>query len=251
MPVKKFKADTEHGYIGDTKFTPKAKIHNESLFTVKYRMDREIEILKTQTDPLERERTEAYILALEMQLHGVQSAPKVSIVTEAAEKQKRASRFKEDNDVAAWGRWFKKEYPGIPYTIDKVAQSRSKVGGNVHKASAYQSGNPDIFIQSPQAGFSGCYIEQKRDDGIFYSGTKILKPGNDNHNIFQSLYHADLREQGYWVMFSISLEATKKITQRYMAGNPYTQQVFEYYCKPEHYCIFEGRKHFKPVTVRP
>lgn len=186
----------------------------------------------------------------EFGLIGVKSGKAAKIITEQQNKANNASRFKEDNDVAAWGKWFKETYPGVPFTIDKVAQRRSKLSGAIHKASAYQSGNPDIFIQSPRAGFSGAYIEAKRDDSIFYKGTRILKPGNDNHNIWQSLYHATLREQGYWVMFSISLEATKKITERYMAGNPFTQQVFEYYCKPEDYVIFEHHKHFKPVKEK-
>src|SRR6202000_2383652 len=126
---------------------------------------------------------------------------------DAEDKAKRASKFKEDNIVNAWAKWFKATYPNIPYTIDKVAQRRSKLGGVIHKAHAYQSGNPDIFVQSAKAGFHGLYIEQKTSDDIFYKGTKILKPGSDCHLIWQSLYHADLRKQGYWVMFSISLEA--------------------------------------------
>lgn len=223
-------------------------VYNEPYSITKMKLDRERLILsENYTD-----ETAAYILALEMQLNGVRSAPKRGEITTTQEiKDKQASRFKEDNDVAAWGKWFKEQYPGIPYTIDKVAQHRSSFGGAIHKSSAYQSGNPDICIQTPRAGFSGAYIEQKRDDSIFYKGTKILKPGSENHNIWQSLYQADLREQGYWIMFSISLEATKKITERYMAGNPYKQVVFEYYCKPEDYPIFEGHKHFKPIKNKP
>lgn len=170
------------------------------------------------------------------------------VFTEAEDKAKRASRHAEDNIVSTWGKWFKATYPNIPYTIDKVAQSRSKLGGVIHKGAQYRKGNPDIFIQSPQAGFAGCYIEQKKNEEIFYKGTRILKPGNDNQHIWQSLYHADLRKQGYWVMFSISLESTKKITERYMAGNPYPIQIFEYYCKPEDYGMFEFHPDFKPYT---
>lgn len=179
---------------------------------------------------------------------GVKSAKTIKIVHENEDALKRKSRHAEDNIVSAWGKWFKQTYPNIPYTIDKVAQQRSKLGGVIHKASQYQKGNPDIFIQSPKGGFAGCYIEQKKSEDIFYKGTRILKPGSDNQHIWQSLYHADLREQGYWVMFSISLESTKNITERYMAGNPYPMQVFEYYCKAEDYAIFEGNKHFKPTT---
>lgn len=198
----------------------------------------------TFTDP----ETKAAIA--ELRVMGVRDAPKVKVVTEAQDKANRASRHEEDNIVSAWGKWFKVEYPNVPYTIDKVAQSRSQLGGVIHKASQYQKGNPDIFIQSPKAGFAGCFIEQKRNDDIFYKDTRILKPGSDNQLIWQSIYHTDLRDQGYWVMFSISLESTKKITERYMAGNPYPMQVFEYYCKPEDYGIFEGNKNFKPIINR-
>lgn len=187
----------------------------------------------------------------QMKMMGIKGKATPKVLTEAEDKAKRASFFEEDNIVNSWAKWFKKEFPQIPYTIDKVAQKRSGFRGAIDKAAAYQRGNPDIFIQTPRSSFAGCYIEQKKNDDIFYAGTRILKPGNDNQHIWQSLYHADLREQGYWVMFSISLESSKKISTRYMAGNPYSMQVFEYYCKPEDYLMFEGMKHFKPVKERP
>lgn len=194
-----------------------------------------------------REQFESLSPVDQLKVMGVKSAPKRSVVTEAEDKAKKASKFKEENIVNAWAKWFKLTYHNIPYTIDKVAQTRSKLGGMIHKAASYQRGNPDIFIQSSKAGFSGLYIEQKTSDDIFYSGTKILKPGSDNRMVWQSLYHADLREQGYWVMFSISLEASQKIASRYMEGNPYKMVVFDYYCKPEDYPMFDSNKNFKPV----
>ena len=209
-----------------------------------------------------KERFAALPLHEQLQMQGFRSKANSRVYTEAEDKAKSASRFAEDTMIVKWAKWFKTEYPGIPYVVDKVAQQRSKLGGSIHKGQAYRQGNPDINIQcsrgtwhSDDMGrlvpFHGAYIEQKKSDDIFYAGTKILKPGSDNHNIWQSLYHADLREQGYWVMFSISLEATQKMTKRYMDGNPYKQQVFEYYCKPEDYRIFEGFKHFNPVKERP
>lgn len=186
---------------------------------------------------------------IEYGLLGVRSSKTAKIITEADDKAKRNARFEEENIVNSWAKWFKGQYPSIPYTIDKVAQRRSKLGGTIHKAAAYASGNPDIFVQCAKGGFNGLYIEQKKSMDIFYKDTRILKPGSDNHNIWQSLYHADLREQGYWVMFSVSLESSKKITERYMSGNPYPMQVFEYYCKLEDYPIFEGRKNFNPLLI--
>lgn len=203
-----------------------------------------------QTNPL-KEKFDNASEADKLRMLGIKSGKEAKIYTEAEDKANRANRFAEDNIVNAWAKWFKKEYAGIPYTIDKVAQRRSHLGGVIHKAHAYQSGNPDIFVQTSKAGFHGLYIEQKKNDEIFYKGTKILKPGSECHLIWQSLYHADLRKQGYWVMFSISLEASIKITQRYMAGTPYQQQAFEYYCKPEDYAMFGGITHFKPVMSRP
>jgi len=186
-------------------------------------------------------------IAIRYGMLGVKSAKTMKIEHETEAALKRQSRHAEDNIVAKWGKDFKNSHPNVPFTIDKVAQSRSMLGGVIHKSSQYRKGNPDIFIQSPQAGFAGCFIEQKKSDDIFYKGTRILKPGSDNQHIWQSLYHADLRSQGYWVMFSISYESTKKMTDRYMAGNPYTMQVFDYYCKPEDYSQFNFHPSFKPV----
>lgn len=186
-----------------------------------------------------------------LKMLGFKSAKKHQVLTEAEDKAKRESRFAEDNIVNAWAKWFKKEYIGIPFMIDKIAQKRNRFSAAVLSSANYMKGNPDINIQASRGVFKGCYIEQKKDDDIFYTGTRILKPGADNRHIWQSLYHADLREQGYWVMFSISLESSKKISTRYMAGNPYEMQVFPYYCKPEDYAMFEFHKHFKPVKDRP
>lgn len=198
------------------------------------------------TNPL-KEKFDALDPAGQLQMFGINSAPEKQILTPDQIKAKTQSRFEEDDIVNAWAKWFKVEYPGIPYTIDKVANSRSKFAGAIMSAAAFQRGNPDINVQCQRGGFAALYIEQKVSDDIFYQGTRILKPGSDNRMIWQSLYHAELRLQGYWVMFSISLEASKKITSRYMAGNPYPQQVFEYYCKPEDCAMFEDNKHFKPV----
>lgn len=182
---------------------------------------------------------------------GVKSAPKAKIYTEAEDKAKRDSRFAEDTAVNKVFKWFKVDYPGIPFNIDKVAQKRSKIAGMIHKGAAFQSGHPDIHIPVARGGFNALYIEQKVSDDIFYQNTRILKPGSENRHIWQSLYHTSLREQGNWVMFSISEDATKKIIARYMSGNPYPQQVFPYYCKPEDYAMFGGNEHFKPVKERP
>lgn len=188
--------------------------------------------------------------AMQLAMLGIKNRTNAKILTIEEDKASRESRFAEDNIVNALAKWFKGKYPGIPYTIDKVANKRNKLSGAIMSAASYQKGNPDIFIQCAKGPYHGLYIEQKKDDSIFYEGTRILKPG-DLRVIWQSLYHADLREQGYWVMFSISLEASKKITERYMSGNPYKMQVFDYYCKPEDRDMFEFHKHFKPLKDKP
>jgi len=182
---------------------------------------------------------------------GIKSAPKQQILTPEQDKVKRVTKFGEDNIVGAWAKWFKLQHPGIPYVIDRKAQGKSKIRAMIEHAQDYKRGNPDIHIQTGRKSFIGAYIEQKKSEDIFYTGTRILKPGSNNQHIWQSLYHAELREHGYWVMFSISLDASIKITQRYMEGNPYTMQEYEYYCKPQDYPIFANNKHFKPVLKRP
>lgn len=180
---------------------------------------------------------------------GVKSSKAAVIMTEAEDKAKRANRFKEDNIVGQWAKWFKPSYPGVPYVIDRKAQSKSKIRATIERAQDFENGNPDIHVQKSCGGFIGLYIEQKRDDDIFYNGTRILKPGSNNRHIWQALYHAALREQGYWVMFSISLEASQKMTKRYMEGNPYPMQVFDYKCKAVDVPIFADNKFFKPVEL--
>lgn len=249
MPTKatKVKYDAYMNVVDlpNAKSKYKAPIYVEKPIITAYRQEVDEALLN---DPKVSMETKQQIIdRREFGLIGVKSGKAAKILTTDEDKANRNSRFEEDNIVNRVMKDFKKEYPGIPFVIDRVSQSRSKFGGAVHKSSAYQKGNPDINIQCAKAGFNGCYVEQKKSDDIFYTGTKILKPWSENRHIWQSLYHADLREQGYWVMFSISEEATRKIISRYMSGNPYTQQIFEYYCKPEDYCIFQHHKHFKPV----
>lgn len=196
-------------------------------------------------------RYDAATPAEQLRIMGVKSKPNAKILTEAEDKAKRESRFAEDTCVNKIAKDFKKDYPGIPFNIDKVAQRRSKIGGNIHKSAAFQSGHPDIHIPVAKGGFNALYIEQKLSLSIFYQDSRILKPGPDHHAIWQSLYHAALREQGNYVMFSVSEDATWKIIRRYMSGNPYPQQVFEYYCKPEDCAMFAGFKHFNPVNAPP
>jgi hypothetical protein len=197
-------------------------------------------------NPLKKKFNEADT-AGQLAILGVKSGKAGKILTEAEDKAKKASRFAEDNIVGAWAKWFKTTYPGVPYVIDRKAQSKSKLRSTIERAQDYQRGNPDIHIQKACGGFIGLYIEQKKDDSLFYKDTRILKP--EHRHIWQALYHADLREAGYWVMFSISLEATKKMTERYMAGNPYTMQIFDYKCKEVDAPIFATHKHFKPVEL--
>jgi hypothetical protein len=223
--------------------------YTESIAVTRIRMAQLRDRIATHPDPAVRQQAKDDLCILEMGIYTGARQPE--IITAEQDRQRRASRFEEDNIVAKLGKYVKKQYPGIPYTIDKVAQHRSNLGGTLHKASAYQPGNPDFHLQCSRGQFKGLYIEQKRSDDIFYKNTRILKPGADNRHIWQSLYHADLREQGYWAMFSISYEASQRMVNRYMSGNPYPQQIFDYYCKPEDYPIFEGRKHFKPVTKKP
>lgn len=227
-----------------SKSKPKAYVPG---FIEQYIIQRETVINDDMAKNYLKEKYDNATEADKLRMLGIKSAPVAKVVTEQQDKANTASRFAEDNIVNAWAKWFKQAYADIPFTIDKVAQSRGKLSGAIMAAASYRRGNPDIFIQSPKAGYAGCFIEQKTSEDIFYQGTRILKPGSDNRMIWQSLYHADLREQGYWVMFSISLEATKKISERYMAGNPYPQQIFTYHCKPEDTLMFEGFKHFRPV----
>jgi hypothetical protein len=188
----------------------------------------------------------------QLKMLGAKGTTTAKVLTEAQDKARKLSKFAEDNIVGAWAKWFKMQYPNIPYVIDRKAQGKSRLRATIERAQDYKRGNPDIHIQTGRAGFIGAYIEQKRDrDELFYKGTYILKPGNDNRHIWQALYHAELREQGYYVMFSISLETTIDIVNRYMQGNPYKQRAYEYYCKPEDYPIFTPNKHFNPVKTRP
>jgi hypothetical protein len=189
---------------------------------------------------------------MQLKALGVKSAPKQVVLTPEQDKARIKSKFAEDDIVGAWASWFKMQYAGVPYVIDRKAQKKSFYRASIEKKQDFKRGNPDIHVQTGRAGFIGLYVEQKKsEEELFYKGTRILKPSTENRHIHQALYHAVLRDQGYWVMFSPSLDATIKITQRYMDGNPYKMQEYDYYCKPEDYPIFADNKHFKPVKDRP
>lgn len=225
------------------------KTHPESKENLQAQIDR-IEAARAKGESLfnpYKEKFNNLSPADQLRAMGVKSGKAGIILTEAEDKAKRDSRFSEDKIVGQWAKWFKQTYPGVPYVIDRKAQSKSKLRATIERAQDFENGNPDIHIQKASGGFIGAYIEQKKDGSLFYKNTRILKP--EHRHIWQALYHAALREQGYWVMFSISLEATQKMTKRYMEGNPYPMQVFEYKCKAVDVPIFADNKFFKPIEL--
>ncbi len=83
--------------------------------------------------------------------------------------------------------------------------ARRAIQGRALRLQGVKAGYPDVGIDIAVAPYHGLRIEFKRSDG-----SNKPKPGDD-----QSLWHARLREQGYFVAVCFGLKAAQDITREY------------------------------------
>ena len=109
------------------------------------------------------------------------------------------------------------QYPEVIYRFDLAADLKLTMGqASKHKRLQRYRGYPDLFIAESVGGYSGLYLEIKKD------GTRIFKKDgtlvSDEHIREQYDMLHDLRRKSYAAEFGIGFDATKKLIDDYMRG---------------------------------
>ena len=106
------------------------------------------------------------------------------------------------------------QYPSVLFNSDMSGAMRLSIGQAVQiKALRSNRGFPDLAIYKQCKGYSGLFIELKKD------GEKILnksgKPATE-HIAEQQECMARLAMEGYYCTFAIGFDAAKKIIDNYL-----------------------------------
>lgn len=94
--------------------------------------------------------------------------------------------------------------PNGGYVLPGTPVQRS-IYGKAMVRQGLRKGVPDVFIEIPVKPYHGLRIEFKRIGGA--------SPGDD-----QSMWHARLRSQGYYVAVCYGFEQAKAVTLEYLKG---------------------------------
>ena len=106
------------------------------------------------------------------------------------------------------------QYPDVLYLSDTIASVRLTMPQAMRNKAIQKNGFkcPDLLILEPKNGYSGLFIELKKESPYKKDGT--LK--KNKHVEGQEKSMQDLRSKGYFCLFSGSFEQTKKIIDIYL-----------------------------------
>lgn len=124
--------------------------------------------------------------------------------------------------------YIRNHYPHVFFYSDYAAGLRLTMNqARVRKS--LQSGNssPDIFIASPQRGYSGLFIELKKEGTTIYvtQGKRKGKIVSNPHIMAQAAVLDSLNKAGYLARFAVGYDAAIDLIDGYM-GKPQTAELF-------------------------
>ena len=106
------------------------------------------------------------------------------------------------------------QYPDVLYLSDTIASVRLTMPQAMRNKAIQKNGFkcPDLLILEPKNGYSGLFIELKKESPYKKDGT--LK--KNEHVEGQEKSMQDLISKGYFCLFSWSFEQTKRIIDIYL-----------------------------------
>lgn len=113
-------------------------------------------------------------------------------------------------DIATYMRY---QYPGVIYRFDMAGLNLSKAQAGMNKAIQNGKGWPDLFIAEPIGGWSGLFIELKKDGEKLFN--KKGFPATP-HIAEQFLIIERLRSKGYHADFAVGFDEAKEQIDNYM-----------------------------------
>lgn len=112
-------------------------------------------------------------------------------------------------------KYLKAQYPNVMFLSDFAAGMKMSIG--MASRQSLQKSNhafPDIMVFEPRGGYHGLFIEVKRDDSIFYKGTREIKPVQHILDQFECMYQ--LNRKGYRADFGCGFHECKKLIDNYL-----------------------------------
>ncbi len=106
------------------------------------------------------------------------------------------------------------QYPNAPYHVDFGSGAVLNKFQAIRQKRLNVSGWPDVMIAMPLHGYSGLFIELKRE------GTTFYKKNGEPYSSFahQHKMHETLRMQGYRVEVGIGFDDTASKIKTYFSG---------------------------------
>ncbi len=108
------------------------------------------------------------------------------------------------------------KHPNVIYRFDLAADLKMTIGqARRNKLIHPHKGHPDLFVSEPRGKYCGLYLELKAEDA-----SPFLKGGGlsqSQHIQQQARYLHELRDRGYQATFSVGLDRSIKIVDRYLA----------------------------------
>ncbi len=121
------------------------------------------------------------------------------------------------------------QYPHVIFRTDFTAGRIVLSPNQGRQYAALQSGRgfPDIFIFSPQRGYSGLALELKREGTVIYvtRGARKGKITSEIHIQEQAAVLQQLNNEGYFARFAVGFDKAQKIIDWYF-GKPTNAELF-------------------------
>jgi hypothetical protein len=136
-------------------------------------------------------------------------------VEELRKMNKRTKGKKEESLQIMVAEYLRVKYPDVIFSSDFAAGCKLTIGQAVRNKKM-QCGKkyPDMFIAEPVRGYSGLYLELKKE------GTKVFKADGtlyaNEHLKAQYETLQALRAKGYKAVFAIGYDSAIRIIQNYM-----------------------------------
>jgi len=111
-------------------------------------------------------------------------------------------------------KYLKAQYPNVMFLSDFAAGIKMSIG--MASRQSMQKSNhafPDIMVFEPNGKYKGLFIEVKKDDSIFYKGTREIKPVQHILDQFECMYQ--LNRKGYLADFGCGFDECKKLIDNY------------------------------------
>jgi len=133
----------------------------------------------------------------------------------------------EESVHRAFVSYIRAQYPQLLFRTDGGGLTLTKSQAGVYKSLNATSGWPDIFIPKCSRGYSGLFVEIKRDNVPIYvtRGPRKGRLVADKHIQSQAGVLRQLNALGYFARFGVGFDQCKRILDWYME-TPENNELF-------------------------